>query len=180
MGPEATAGGQQVPQPGWLLCAICSHSAPPHGPRKIGASCLLRADSDTSHHGPLGLSKVTLSFSPLCGPGRGIDEVCHLIYGRYHLRITTQRLGHLNLYVSANNETLKWGARLRGDTHSCHDDGQETRSSERFDTVSACPAHGSLCGYDQNMACRQPLGQRCQPSDSRQESPLAGSGELVT
>lgn len=51
-----------------------------------------------------------------------------------------QRLGHLDSYVSASDGTLKWGAGwegLRGDAHSCHGDGQETRGSELCDSVSS-------------------------------------------
>lgn len=95
-GAKATAGGQQVPQPGWLLCAICSHSAPPRGPSKMGASCLFHTDPDTGHHGPLGLSKVSLSFSPPCRPGRGLGKgftVSSLPPGRCHFLITSHRGG---------------------------------------------------------------------------------------
>lgn len=35
-GAKAAAGGQQVPQPGWLLCAICSHPAPLRGAQQDG------------------------------------------------------------------------------------------------------------------------------------------------
>lgn len=89
-GPSAGSRGGQRPQLGDSRCrslgGCCVPSAPaapPHRSRKMGAPCLSLADPDTSHHGPLGLSKVSGLLS-LLQPGRGLGEaslflVCHLV-----------------------------------------------------------------------------------------------------
>lgn len=130
------------------MCHLLPSCPSSWGPARWGLLASSITDPDTSHHSPPGLSKVSLSFSPLCRPGRGFGEgftVSGLPPGRCHLLITSRRgLGDPDVHVSASDGFQKWDARwkrLRGGTHRGNEDGQETLSPKP-------PAHGRPYGYE--------------------------------